>query len=435
MILGSSTLVFSRIFSTLLGFVNTGMITRYLNSEEFGIWALIMSMPGLFAGFDLGFSSSLKNKLSELFGQKKDEQEKQYFLSVFYCFAILAISVIIVFLIFNRYIPMDKIFHGSQNNVTVVGAKLINVNIIIILLGIPLSLALSAGFYSYQESHINSLFTILSYGLIFALVSISIMLHWTLYPIVIIYLFTGLLIYIVSMSVFMIRRKWEFVKLSVISIVSKVKELLPNSLQFVMMQIGAGLFYSVDPFIIGQISGLGQVGDYYLVKKIAFMVVITHLSSLGATWPAHTEAIASGDYSWAKKTLKYAAITTIILFSIFTVIFTIFGQTIIHIWTRKIISQQLLFFSFGVWALLFAWANCFSIFLNAINKLKLQLLWCLISLLLVIPMSLFLGKKYGVLGVCWAQIILLLLPAISNSVQTIIYFNKSSSENKTTLAY
>lgn len=426
MLIGSSSLAFSRVICALLGFVSTGIIARYLGGEEFGLWALVMSMPGLFAGFDLGFSNSLKNKLSVLYAQKNEKESQSYFFSIFYGFSILTLFLMITVFLFKPLIPWPWLFKTSLASIDKMGSFLFTANIFVILATIPFSLAYSAGFYSYQESHLNSLFTLLGPVITLLMLVVLVPLKASFVTITMMFIFTGLLIYVISFLVFLVKRHWTFIALNPAAMFQKIKELFSTSAQFVLIQVAAGIFFSIDPFIVSKTTGLAVAGDYYLIKKICTIAVITHLSSLGAVWPAYTEAAENKDLAWIKKVLKSVAIYTLIAFAVFIIFLYYLGNPFIHLWTGKMIKEPSWFVLLGIWALFYAWGNAFSVFLNAINNLKLQLLWSFLATVFIIPLSLWLAKLYGLPGVILAQLILMAPATIGNTIQTVLYIKKKS---------
>ena len=67
---GSLSLLGSTGVTLLVGVLMAGILARYFSPEEFGLWAILMSLNGiLINGFDFGFGNALRNKLAQLYGQ------------------------------------------------------------------------------------------------------------------------------------------------------------------------------------------------------------------------------------------------------------------------------------------------------------------------------------------------------------------------------
>lgn len=426
---GASSTAVARIASSVFGLISMGIIGRVCSAEELGLWALLMSLPGFFSGIDLGFSSALKNKLSTLYAKQNEKEACAYFFSVFYGFAFLVTILLIVFAFAGHYIPWPQLRHIEQDKLTKIGRFLFTFNVFTILASVPFGLAYYAGFYSYQESHINAACTLVTSFTISVILALSYWLHASFRFIAIIYfLATGFLIYAVSFFLFLQRRHWEFIILQPRIVVRKIRGLLSNSIKFVGLQIASGVFNSVDAFIVANLLGLQMTGDYYLVKRICSVAVGLHLVTIGATWPAYTEAAESNDFRWIKKTIRYVLLLTAVGFLLFGICLYLCGIEFIYLWTGKSVKTLSLTILFGLWSLLTVLSNCLSLVLNAVSKVMIQMLLGLSFAFLVIPLSTFLGRKYGVGGVVLAQIILVSLGLISNAYQVGYYLRKHGKQ-------
>jgi O-antigen/teichoic acid export membrane protein len=141
-----------------------GILARYFSSEEFGMWAILMSLNGiLLNGFDFGFGNALRNKLAYLYGQKEiaGAQPRIYFLSVFYWFILSAIFLTGVFCLAKWVLPWEILFHSQNPRLIAEGSFLIAAGGSILALNIAFN-TYSSGFFGYQESQWNAVFNGLS---------------------------------------------------------------------------------------------------------------------------------------------------------------------------------------------------------------------------------------------------------------------------------
>jgi O-antigen/teichoic acid export membrane protein len=67
-----------------------------------------------------------------------------------------------------------------------------------------------------------------------------------------------------------------------------------------------------------------------------------------------------------------------------------------------------------------AWCTIFSVFLNGVGKLKLQLYSSIIGALINIPLAIFLGKQIGIIGVVLSTLIL----AVGNAFWSPVQYKK-----------
>jgi hypothetical protein len=91
---------------------------------------------------------------------------------------------------------------------------------------------------------------------------------------------------------------------------------------------------------------------------------------------------------------------------------------------RKTIHSFSLFAWLGVWGLIYGWNNCF--FLNGTGNLKRQVFLGGIDRVIFVPLALFWGERYGLLGICMALIIVHLSVAVSNPLESLGNFTRFS---------
>jgi O-antigen/teichoic acid export membrane protein len=426
-LLGSFSLVFSQVLISIIGFIVTGMIARYFLPDEFGLWTLLMSLTGILVGLDFGFGNALRNKLAQIYA-KKNEQNNEgqvYFLSIFYSFLLWAIflSVIIVFL--KPFIPWNILFNTNKINIINEGSWVFVIGSAISAVNVAFTLC-TLGFFSYQEGHWSAIFGFLSKFLIFIFTILFIYLHQSFFSITVMFFFTTLLSSVTSFYVFLYRRGWKVVFVKFDILWKKIKELWNKSLQFTLLQIFAIIYASADLFLISKILGLEAVGEYSLVKKLYLLFAGFQFALLMPIWSAYTEAVESKDFGWIKKILKKTVLYTLILFIVLTVMLSFLGKYFIYFWTGKNIANIFLYILLGIWSLIFSLNNCFSVFLNAIGNLKIQIILAGISIFTLIPLSFFWSKEYGIIGICFALIVSIIPASISNPIQSYIFLKKKS---------
>jgi O-antigen/teichoic acid export membrane protein len=201
----------------------------------------------------------------------------------------------------------------------------------------------------------------------------------------------------------------------------KTKELIPESVQFGLMQLSATLMFSTQALIVGKVAGLKDAGEYALIQKLFLLLNILHFAVLTPLWSAYTEATASKDMTWVKKMLGRSVVFTVLLFTVGSTALYLLGKPIIFLWTGKTLTNAPLFALMGLWVFATGWVNCFSVYLNGIGKLGMQTALIVPAVIVYIPLSLYLGNRFGLIGICLAQIVLLLPVAISNTVQTVLH--------------
>ena len=85
---------------------------------------------------------------------------------------------------------------------------------------------------------------------------------------------------------------------------SKIRSISNVGIKFFIIQVSCMLLYTVDNMLITYYFGAEEVTPFHIVYK-AFNMVFSVLSALTVPyWSRTTEAIASGDITWVRKTVK-----------------------------------------------------------------------------------------------------------------------------------
>jgi O-antigen/teichoic acid export membrane protein len=421
-LLGAASLVSSQGLGIVIGIFITAIIVRYFSPEEFGLWSLLTSLTGIFAGLDLGFGNALRNKLAQLSAFEGPQREEGwiYFLAIFSAFSLIVFILSITMVVIMPFIPWATLFNSQNIKIIREGSMLFVIAGIMSLINVVFMFN-NAGFFAFQESHIIAFYGLISRVCILLMVILFVYLHLPFFFITIMFFVITLLFSIISFFIFLRRRRWKFVLLGPKVIVQKIKELWGKSAQFTVLQILSIIYVSIDLFLISKLLGLAVVGDYALVKKIYVLTGCFHFAFLMPLWSAYTEAVTSGDFGWVRNSIKKTAIYTALVFIATTIFFTMFGNSLIYLLTGKRITNTLLYLLLGIHALIASWANCFSVFLNSVGVLKGQIILSCLGILILVPLSLSLSRIFSLLGICVALIITVIPSAIFNTIRSYIF--------------
>lgn len=416
-VIGSASIAASQVLSSLMAFALTGILSRYFTSDQFGLWSLLMTFTASFLGFDLGFGNALRNRLASSYSSgEASEKSKRYFLSVFYMFLLFSILVGLGTIAVKPYVPWESLLKTQDISLVGDGSSLFIIGIFITALSLGFGLN-AAGFFSYQESHWNAVTGLISKVAVLIGVIVFVRLRFSFYSINLMFFIITLVASGMAFWFFLRKRHWSMDIIPLAVVRNIAKELWRKSVQFAALQFIAFVFVSVDLFLISNMFGLEVVGDYSLVKKLYVLVGAFHFAFLMPIWSAYTEAAASGDIVWIRRILTKTLFYTSTIFSFAAVGVYLLGDRFIYIWAGKHIDNTWMYLLLGVWALLTGITNCFSVFLNSIGRLKVQILASLAGIIALFPLALWCGKIWGVNGVCCALIIANLPIALATSVQ------------------
>lgn len=418
---GSASVILSRFVSLACGLLATGILARYFTPEQFGLWAILTFIIGIVPVLDIGIGLALRNKLSAFYSDQHNNNEPSriYFFSVFYTYFYL--SIILISLLYAAYyiIPWGVVLNSSNPQIIQEGSLSYIVALMILVACLPFGIGAS-GFFSCQKTHWNSFFETIKSILAIAFIVPLVILHARFIIIVIWFCIAMLLPVIISFFVFLHKSGWKFTILKMKTLVLKTKELIPESIRFGLMQLSATLMFSMSALIVGKVASLKDAGEYALVQKLFLLLNILHFAVLTPLWSAYTEATASKDMIWVKKMLVCSVVFTVLLFTVGSTGLYLLGKPIIFLWTGKTLTNAPLFALMGLWVFIMGWVNCFSVYLNGIGKLGIQTLLIVPAAIVYFPLSIYLGNRFSLTGICLASSLVWLPLAISNPIQAVI---------------
>jgi len=204
------------------------------------------------------------------------------------------------------------------------------------------------------------------------------------------------------------------------------KDLMSLGLKFFIIQIAGIIIFQTSNIIISNTSQPADVTVFNIAYKYFGIITMVFAILLTPYWSAFTDAKAKNEYSWMQNSYsqlrKFWEISTVLI-----ILMLIVSPFIYKIWIGKVITIPFyvsLFMAFNV--IIMIWNTLHSQLLNGLGKIKLQLYFSIFGLIINIPLSLFLGKKFGIIGVVGSSIIINSLVAIFQPIQIKMLLNNKA---------
>lgn len=380
----------------------------FVSPVQYGIWLTLSSIIGWMNFFDIGFANGLKNKLTAAI-TNNDRTEAKILVSTSYMFvSMISITLFIVFFIANQFLNWSSILNtspslsGQLQIVTIVVFAIFSIQFILQLL----HTICVASHDVRLSSLVNFLGNLLGLGIVFVLVKsikgslLALSLSIGISPLIILLLF----------SIYLFSTKYRFMSPSLKMVdYKKGKEIISLSSKFFVIQIGLLFFYNVDNVIISQVSGPLAVTSYGIAYK--YFGVITMISGIVMTpyWPAFTEAHIKKDKAWIVKTVNNLQKNCLYIF-LLAIIMVIASNFMYRLWVGKDVAVPLpLSLVLAVYVSFNTFRTIFVYYLNATNRLNIQVIIVLVSGIINIPLGYFLGHHFGATGVILATTILCII--------------------------
>ncbi len=407
------------------------MTINYVSPAQYGIWLTISSIISWLNFFDVGFGNGLRNKLAHSLAVGETDKARVYISTTYIALAIIASFTFIVFSITNSYINWRSVLNVTTEKeetlrlIMWVAVGCFCAQFVIQLINI----ILTATHQSARASFINL------FGQICTLVAIYYCTNYqpaSLLTLIIIVASSPLVALIIA-SIFLYRTS-----LSNLSPNFKLvnfryaNDLLTTGGVFFLIQIGVLILFQTNYIIISQLLGPEQVTIFSVCYKLFSVTIMIFNIIMLPLWSSFTDAYAKSDYSWLKGSLQNMR-KLWLLFTGITIFILCCSTFLFKEWLGENVSVPLsLSICMTVYVLANLWHMLHVYILNGIGKIRLQLILVTVSALLNIPMAIFLGKNFGLVGIVGANAIFFVCLGITYSVQCerIIQGNATGIWNK-----
>jgi len=406
-----------------IGLILVPMTISYVNPIQYGIWLTLSSVISWFYFFDIGLGNGLKNKLAESNALGHYDKSKIYVSTTYAIIMAVSVVIFVLFLIANLFINWNNVLNiESDPNLNLPLIALIIVSIFCLQFIFQLiNTVLTA---CHEPAKVSVLLLI---GQVLCLISIYLISKYSHGSLLILVIVIGGIPLLVTMisNFWYFFRQFDYLRPSFKDIdLSYARQLLVIGGAFFVIQIGQLVLYQTDNIIVTQLFGPKEVTVFNMAYKL-FSIVIT-VFTIGITpyWSAFTEAYHKQDFNWIQSTfgkLKKGWMLTIVL----TIVLTILSPFIFKLWLKDMVTIPIkLSISMAVYVIASSFHMLCCLFLNGIGKIRLQLYLYVSCFFFNIPLSIFLGKHFGIQGITYANVIILLLMGIVLYIQCNKILNK-----------
>lgn len=404
----------------LINFIIVPLTLGYVGKVEYGVWMTISAFIQWFAFFDIGLGNGLRNKLSEALAKNNINEARVYISSVYAIIVGIAVLLFILFYIFSDFISWNKVLNVN----TIPNQELFSIILIVFSffsLGFVLNLLTSVlqALQRYALKDIIYLIAqVLGLLLIFILVKTT---HGSLYYLCLVYgsqtvivmLFASLCLY--SKSLKYLRPEKRFVDLK------KALPLLKLGLKFFYGQILYLIVNQSSIILVAQFFGPEDVTVFSIALRYMTISSMIFLMVLSPFLTAFTEAYAKNEFEWIRSTIR--RINQIwILMSVGTVGMVLIYKVFFRLWVGDQIEVPAsLIIGLAFSGILGSWGATYSLFLNSIAKLRMQLILLTVQAIVFIPLSyIFFKFGFGLVSIVLVQILF----NISNVYFMSLQYNK-----------
>lgn len=394
--------------SIVISLLLVPMTLGYVSSELYGIWLTLSSIMLWLNFFDVGFTLGLKNKLAEAIA-KEDWQRGKSLVSTTYFMMVLifvplwiVLEIIVPFVNWSSFLNVDAIYNEEIT-------KAMHILVVCFCLQMIVNV-LTAVIAAFQKVALSSAFPVL--GNFLSLIAIFLLTKFCPPSLVALACTISVLpiLVIIIASFVLYSKKFKIVAPSIKTInKSYIKELFGLGYKFFLIQIQFVVLYQSTNILISNVAGPNEVTYYNIAYKYLGIAMMIYTIFLSPLWPAFTDAYTKKDYIWMKNI--YKKMSMVFLVSAMAVIaMMIISPFVYRIWIGEEVSIPIIMtIVVGIYMIIHSWDSLQVNMINGIGTVKLQTYITMTGLVVHIPLSLYLGKHVGAIGVICSMILINIL--------------------------
>jgi O-antigen/teichoic acid export membrane protein len=389
---------------------------HYVNPTRYGIWLTLTSIVGWFSFFDIGLGNGLRNKFAEAVASRKPELARTYVSTTYAILTIIIAIVLLIFFCINPFLNWAKILNTPAN---MVGELRLLALIVFGFFCIQFVLQLittiiTANQQPAQASVFGFLGNLLSLGIIYVLTKTT---SGNLIYLGTVFSVTPVVV-LISSSLWFYSHKYKQYAPSIKFVKFRfARDLMSLGIKFFVIQMAAVVLYQTSNIIIAHLFGPEQVTPYNIAYKYFSVITMAFSIIMLPLWSAYTEAWIKKDIAWIKNSINKLVLIWIFI-AISVMIMLVSSNFIYRIWVGKEIKVPIsVSVVMAAYVVINSWCGIFSQFLNGVGKIKLQLYSGTFGALINIPLSIMLGKQFGIYGVLLSSVILGTVSAVWSPIQ------------------
>jgi len=400
----------ANLLSSLLGFANillaVSLTVDYLGAERFGVWMTIASIASMLTFLDFGVGNGLVSQIAK--SRASDDTEKLALTTTRGLIILSGIGAAVggVLVILNTVLPAASVMKIESLQARQDAEQLVTLFIIFFSLNIPLSgilkilLGLQLGWIVHVVRSVSAVATMILLYILSEREAPPTQLLMASYGVTVLSpLFLLPMLYRRGLFTTRANAHWSEAK-------SEYRCLFGVGGLFLALQLGVMIGWGSDAFFISVLNSTATVAQFAIVQRL-YQIVSMPLDILNnPLWGAYADAHARGDTLFIRKTLKVSLLGTVGLSIVLSVGLYLSSDWIMDLWVKDhIVVSSSLILAFSIWKVLQTVGHAFSMALNGMHIVKIQVYSVVMLCALALPLKLYLIPEYGAAGAVWSTVI------------------------------
>lgn len=394
----------AKIISVSTALISIPLTLHYLGPERYGMWMTISSLAALLAFADLGIGNGMLNAIATAHGRGDRVSIRGYVSSGFLVLSVISFGLLSLFAAAFQFISWSAIFNVRNDIAKQEAGQAVAVFFICFALALPMTIVQRVQM-ALQRSFLSSLWQCLAST--FGLIGVLIAIHYKagLPWLVLAFVGAPLVVAIFNSIVFFRYMQPEISPTRHAISKASAIQLVRRGGLFLILQLVAAVTFASDNLFIAQMLGASAVADFAVPERMFSFIGMILAMALSPLWPAYGEAIARGDISWVRHTLRRSITISVSMAFMFSFSLVLLGPWIIELWVGKAVNLSMsLLIGLAIWKTIEAGASALAVFLNGAHVVRIQIIVSLTTMFLAIGMKILLIPIIGVSGSIWATI-------------------------------
>jgi O-antigen/teichoic acid export membrane protein len=402
---GGVSAILGRGVGLVVSAISLPLTVRYLGPERYGIWVTASTTVVMLNVIDFGIANTLTNIISRAYAADDRGSAQRFYATAFWISAAIALAIGLAVVPLWGHINWASALHTHDPAATRDASLCVAIAFAFFLLSLPLNL-IHRVLSGYQQTEITNYFNLTSNILGLGSILLVIWLHGSLPQLMFVYSGT-LLASTAALNLWVVLwdKRWLLPRPGVVSR-SVVSELMNSGLGFFVLQLAGLVVFNSDNIVITHYLGPAEVTPYSVAWRLAGYAAILQTAVFPSLWPAYSEAYARGEYAWVRRTFWNVARLCMGSTAAAVLIMAFFGRSIIRWYVGPAAVPSLwLLLAMCFWTLLSTGMNVEACLLAAVNRIKWQSIFSVISVMLNVGFSVYLVQRIGSVGVILGTIL------------------------------
>lgn len=386
--------------SIVANFMLVPLAIAYLGTEDYGVWLTLSSVLTWFMLFDIGLGNGLRNKFAEAKALGNDSEARAFVSTAYFTIAMIGVALVLAMWLLNQFVDWTVIFNTSAAKA---GELKLLMPVVFGFFGMQLVVKLITSIYQADQHHsiqdkiqfFTQTATLIVIALLLQSGEKSLLLFGS------IYMALPVLVLLTLNSIGFTGRYKAYRPSLTFYKRQHLGEIAGLGLRFFIIQVAAIVLFSTDNFIITQLFGPAEVVPYNIAFKYFSVVTLGYGILVAPFWSSFTEAWAKDDKEWIKKSVS----TIQAIWFLVPVGLAVLLSASDYFYAAWIGDKVTVPFAISLWMAIFVGlqtaGTIYTSFINGIGAVRIQLMTASVSMIVNIPLSVFLASnlEMGSVGV------------------------------------